>query len=123
MNTSLGLGNVADLDSYTNLAGLASLKSESRKNSQDTLEEVAKQFESVFLNMMMKSMRDANQSFSEGGLFDSQQSRMYRDMFDNQLSLSLSQGQGIGLARSIVNQLESYVQVQADSPTQVDIEI
>jgi len=123
MNTSLGLGNVSDLDSYTNLSGLATLKTDSRKNSHDTLEEVAKQFESVFLNMMMKSMRDANQTFSEGGLFDSQQSRMYRDMFDNQLSLSLSKGQGIGLARSIVSQLEPYVQAQTERPSQVDIEI
>jgi len=53
--------------------------------------------------MMLKSMRDANPT--EGGLFDNDQSKMYREMFDKQISLSMSEGRGIGLKDMLIRQL------------------
>ena len=59
---------------------------------------------------MLKSMRAANEAFEEDGVFNSQQSKMYRDMYDQQISLSLTQGPGIGMADMLVKQLGGYVE-------------
>jgi len=91
---------------YTDLAGLQRIKQLPKDDSDEALRAVAKQFESIFVNMMMKSMRQANEVFEKGGLNDSSESRFYRDMFDQQLSLSLSSGNGIGLAEALLRQLK-----------------
>ncbi len=81
-----------------------------KNHSPEALEEVAKQFEVFFLKMMLKGMRDAKLG---DGLFDSDQSRMYQDMMDQQLSLNLSGQRGFGIANSIIRQLEiSYDNVK-----------
>jgi len=63
---------------------------------------VAKQFESVFVGMMLKSMRQAKLA---DGIMDSSQSDFYRDMYDQQLSVHLAGESGIGLADVIEKQL------------------
>jgi flagellar protein FlgJ len=50
----------------------------------------------------LKSMRDARLSDSMG---DSEQTQFYQDMFDQQLSVQMAQGKGIGLADMLVQQL------------------
>lgn len=72
------------------------------RNEQQTLRQVAGQFESLFVNMMLKSMRQA--SLAEG-LFDSEQSKMYQDMADQQLASDLSMRGGLGLQDVIMRQL------------------
>jgi flagellar protein FlgJ len=87
---------------YTDFSGLAALKARAREDQEATLDQVSRQFESLFLQMMLKSMRKA--SFG-GGLMDSKQSEFYRDMYDQQISLHLSEQQGIGLAEQLKRQL------------------
>ncbi len=89
---------------YTDFHGLSQLKADVRnETSNESIEQVARQFESIFTQMMLKSMRDA--APTEGGLFDNDQSKMYREMFDKQLSLSMSEGRGIGLKEMLIRQL------------------
>ncbi|MGR9046097.1 MAG: flagellar assembly peptidoglycan hydrolase FlgJ [Gammaproteobacteria bacterium] len=95
--------NVQNAEVYTDFSGLARLKNEARQESPEVLKEVAKQFESLFLTMVLKSMREAKLS---EGVLDSDQSRFYRDMYDQQLALHLSGDPGIGLADLIVKQLD-----------------
>ncbi len=94
--------NVKQADVYTDFSGLAKLKNEARKESPEALKHVAKQFESIFLKMMLKNMRDAKLS---DGIFDSDQSEFYQEMYDQQLAVHLSAESGIGLADMIVKQL------------------
>ena len=105
-------------NNYTDFQGLAGLRREAGANSAEALEKVAKQFEALFTQMMLKSMRDAG---GGDGLFDNDQSRLYQDMYDKQLSLSLSDGgSGMGLAKMLVQQLRSSVpelNVQAKTGT------
>ena len=96
---------------YTDISGLNDLKVQARTDQQNAIKEVAKQFESLFMNMMLKSMRDASMG---DPIFDSDQSLMYRDMFDRQLALSMSKGQGMGLADVLARQLTHQVTGQAD---------
>ena len=69
--------------------------------SPETLKAAAQQFEAVFMNMLMKSMRDAT---PQEGMFDNEQSRMYTSMLDQQLTQRLA-SRGIGLADVMVSQL------------------
>ena len=92
---------------YTDISGLQDLKNQANNGEkQGAIREVAKQFESLFMNMMLKSMRDASMG---DPIFDSSQSLVYRDMFDRQLALSMSKGQGMGLAEVLSRQLMQQV--------------
>jgi flagellar protein FlgJ len=91
---------------YADPNGLTALKTDARAKDPSALKQVAKHFESLFTQMLLKSMRDANKSFSDGdSLFGSEQADFYQDMFDDQLSVHLSQGKGLGLADLLVRQL------------------
>ncbi len=98
--------------------GLNQLRQQAVKDSQaeQTLKQVAGQFESLFVNMMLKSMRQA--SLAEG-IFDSTQSKMYQDMADQQLASDLSMRGGLGLQDAIIKQLGSY-QLQSSEPARAD---
>ncbi|MBL1433307.1 MAG: flagellar assembly peptidoglycan hydrolase FlgJ [Gammaproteobacteria bacterium] len=89
---------------YTDFNSLSLLKKEAKLNpeSDATLREVAQQFESLFLHMMLKSMRSA---VSESELISSDQTNFYQEMLDEQLSTELPKQGGIGLADIIVKQL------------------
>jgi len=93
--------NVTMAADVQGLAGLKRAAHES-KPSPETLKQVASQFEALFMHMMLKSMREA--SFGDD-LFGSEQSNFYRDMYDQQLSMTLAKKQGMGLADVLVRQL------------------
>jgi len=96
----------ASQQNYLDFDALTQLKTKAKKDAKSTLKEVASEFETIFVKMMMKSMRSA--SFGDE-LFDSESAKFYRDMYDDQLSLDLSKNGGIGLADVLVRQLERYV--------------
>ncbi len=87
---------------YTDFNGLAELKGKAREDSGAARKEVARQFEAMFVQMMLKSMRDA--SLGEG-LLDSDNVKFYQDIYDQQLAIHLSDSGGIGLAEVIERQL------------------
>jgi flagellar protein FlgJ len=82
---------------------LNSLRSAAATQSPESLKGAAKQFEALFLNMMLKSMRDAT---PQDGMFDSPQTKMFTSMLDQQLSQNMAQ-RGVGLADMLVRQLSS----------------
>ncbi len=90
-------------DVYTDLNGLQNLKNE--ENNDEALKKVSQQFESMFISMLMKNMRAANDVFSEGNMFDTQEVKFYRDMHDNQLSLTLAHSGGFGIAEAMYRQM------------------
>jgi len=89
---------------YTDLSSLQKINVQGHKDKGAALQSIAKQFESMMVQQMMKSMRQANEAFSEGDITASDESKFYQDMFDSQLSLSLSQGRGFGLAEAMMRQ-------------------
>lgn len=89
---------------YSDFGALAELRGAARQDADASLEQVAAQFESLFVQMMLKSMREATM---QGGLFDSHQLDSYQQMHDQQLSLDISSRGGIGLAKVLVDQLQS----------------
>lgn len=87
---------------YNDFQGFSDLRREAREQTPESIKKVAKQFESLFVQMMLKGMRD---TLPEDGLFNSKQHRMYQDMMDKQLSLNMSMGKGMGLSDVIERQL------------------
>jgi flagellar protein FlgJ len=73
---------------------LSDLRVAAKQNSPEALKATAKQFEALFVNMMMKSMRDAT---PQDGIMDSDQSKMFTSMLDEQMSQKIA-NRGIGLA-------------------------
>lgn len=104
--------------SYNDLASLQSLKGLGKTDKSAALQQMAKQFESLFVQQMLKSMRSANEVFSKGSYFDSNDTKFYRDMMDNQLSQHLVGGNGMGLADMFYQQMsKNYLAENQDEAT------
>jgi peptidoglycan hydrolase FlgJ len=109
---SISAANHADV--YTDFQGLAKLRAEARTDSPKALREVARQFEALFLQQMLKSMREA--SMGEG-LMDNDQTKHYQSMYDQQLGIELSKGRGLGLAETLMRQLGGqFPEGERDTP-------
>ena len=109
--------SMAQDHAVTDFSDLQKIKQQANTDELAALRQVAEQFESIFLNMVLKSMRAANEAFAEDGYFNSQQSKLYRDMYDQQISQNLTKGNGIGMADMLVKQLGGFVeQHQAVEP-------
>lgn len=99
---------------YNDFSQFTALRADAAKNPNAALEEVAAQFESIFLQQMLKSMRDAT---VKSDLFDSSQMDTYQSMADQQLAVNLAENGGIGLARMMVEQMQSKGYVP-EAPTE-----
>jgi flagellar protein FlgJ len=120
---SAGLAGTSTLDSgaYSDLNRLNQLKVGG--DSEGNIGKVAKEFESLFLNEMLKAMRSANEVFGEGNFMNSNESKTYQDMYDQQLSVTLSNnGNGIGLAEVLARQMSKMTEAapRANPFAQVD---
>jgi flagellar protein FlgJ len=104
------LGSTPDLSSKFALDtnSLGDLKQSAKSGSPEALKGAATQFESMFVNMMMKSMRDAT---PQDGMTDSQETKTFTGMLDQQMSQKLAK-RGLGLADVLVRQLTVQQQGQ-----------
>jgi peptidoglycan hydrolase FlgJ len=98
------LGTPAEVDTsaattYTDINGLAALKQ--NPNSPQAIDAVAQQVEALFLQMMLKSMRDATAAEDP----DSNEMGMYQDMFDKQVALSISEHTDLGISKLLKRQI------------------
>jgi flagellar protein FlgJ len=81
--------------------GLERLRSDAGASPDKAIKDASRQFETLFVNMLLKSMRDAT---PQDGMMDSEQTRMYTGMLDQQLAQAMS-ARGIGLADIMAKQL------------------
>lgn len=100
---------MAEAQNFLDLNGLNSIREQSNatdaKSKQAALETAAKQFEAIFMQMLMKSMRKAEDVLASDSPFNSESTKFYRDMHDQQMSLDLSNNGSLGLSDLIVRQL------------------
>lgn len=99
------MSKVENKVNYHDLTGLAQLKHSSGGNDDAALKQAAKQFESIFMGMLLSSMRKANEVFEDDGVLNSNATKFYQDMYDKQLSTELSEKGSLGLADLLVQQL------------------
>ncbi len=87
------------VSNYMDFAGLANLKGRAAEGDPESLQAAARQFEALFVQMMLKSMRDAGAIFGESG------EQSYRQMFDQQIAIDLAEHQGLGIAELLLRQI------------------
>lgn len=91
-----------DATSYHDFSGLQRLRATAAERPDAAVDPVARQFESIFVRLMLQEMR---KTVPDGGLLDNQTTQLYQDMLDGQLATTLSGQGGIGLASVIARQL------------------
>lgn len=94
--------NSSSIPSIFDTQSLAPIKQGLRQDDPQALKAAARQFEAVFLQMVMKSMRA---SVPQDGMFDSDQTRFYQELLDSQMAQVLAGRGGTGLAAMIERQL------------------
>ena len=100
-----GVVSGSDSGAFTDLNRLNNLKVGDRE-SDSNMRKVAQEFESLFLNEMLKSMRSANEVLGKDNPLNTPAAKQYQEMYDQQLSVTLSrQGGGIGLADVLMRQM------------------
>ncbi len=112
------MNKIADPNSYYDIQGLDSLRQKAQKDEKGALEEVAKQFESMFTGMLIKSMRQANEAFETESPFNNRHTKFYQQMYDQQLAMDMSQQGSLGLADALIRQLDPGSQYQKAKPAE-----
>lgn len=108
MSSSINMDGGFALD----MAGLERMKQVNRSDPEEGLKQAANQFEALFLNKLLVAMREAT---PRSGLLESQQTRFYESLFDQQMSQHLA-GRGLGLAEQLIQQLGSSSPVGPAEP-------
>lgn len=98
----------------TDFTQFAELRLAAGQNGREALAEVAGQFEALFIQSLLKNMREA--SLGDGLFGDSEQHKMYEGMLDQQLALEMASGKGIGIAEMLVRQLGGETAARPASP-------
>lgn len=100
-SVNFSAGGVLDQRLSLDVQGVDALRRTVRTSPQEGMKQASKQFEVMFMQMVLKSMREATPS---DGMFSSQQEKLYTSMLDQQLAQNLS-GRGLGLAEAMFAQL------------------
>jgi soluble lytic murein transglycosylase-like protein len=107
-NKGFALAESAQLDAQKARLRTLAERPEGASETPEGLRKAAKEFESVFLNQLMKAMRS---TVPENKLFNSQgATKFYQQMYDQEIAKSLAgSGKGMGVADLIVRQFERNV--------------
>lgn len=110
MDTNINQAHAFDQARNTlELNGLNDIRAQSRssdsKEKDAALKEAAQQFEAIFMRMLLSSMRKAQEVLESDSPFNSQSTKFYRDMHDQQMAVELSSNGTLGLTDLIVRQL------------------
>jgi peptidoglycan hydrolase FlgJ len=92
---------------YNDLHSLDRIRQQAKGDQRAAIKAAAKEFEAFFMNMMLKSMRQASEVIGDDSMFGSQQEKMFVGMLDEQLSVDLSQKGNLGIAELLTRDLLS----------------
>jgi Rod binding domain-containing protein len=113
---SNSIDNNSTAKSYLDFSGLGELRGQAQQNQDKALKESAQQFEGLFIQMMMKSMRDASATMKDE---ENQSSAMdtFENMFDKEISLQMAKRSAIGMA----DFMAKAVQQQIKTPSAAEV--
>ncbi|MBF8679714.1 flagellar assembly peptidoglycan hydrolase FlgJ [Pseudomonas fulva] len=115
MNSKSLVSGSVDSGAFTDLNRLNALKHGDR-DSEANVCKVAQEFESMFISEMLKASRKASDVLADDNPMNTETVKQYRDMYDQQLSVSMSrEGGGIGLQDVLVRQLTKSRSVAANT--------
>ena len=104
------MNETGDLRSALDFQGLGKLRAQAAKTkdaaNNPALHKAAEQFESMFLQIMIKTMREATASNEEGDLMGSSTTKTYEALFDQEIAQEMAKKGGVGLAKMLVQSFE-----------------
>ena len=101
----------------TDLSRFAGMRAQIGRNPTGALKQVSQEFEAMFVQMMLKSARDAAPS---DGMLDSNESRLYQEMFDEQVALGVAKQGSLGVEAMLRRQFAPYLGTDAAAPAATD---
>ena len=108
-DNSITSSNFEQSRNVLELNGLNAIRQQSKSTDSESkkaaLQEAAQQFEAIFMQMLLKSMRKAQDVLESDSPFNSESTKFYRDMNDQQMAMELSSNGSLGLTDLIVRQL------------------
>jgi flagellar protein FlgJ len=90
--------------SYTDFSALGELRGKAQRNETGALRESAEQFEALFIQMMLKSMRDAS-NVMKSDMFQSNALETFQGMYDKEISMQMAKRNALGFADVVVKQM------------------
>ena len=108
--------STASAKSYSDFGALGELRGKAQRNEKGALRESAEQFEGLFIQMMLKSMRDAS-NVMKTDMFKSNAMETFEGMYDKELSMSMAKRNALGFADVVVKQLSQ----QQSTPSTADL--
>ena len=102
------------------LTGLMAQANLDKNNTNEELMSLSRQFESIFIHQLLKSMRSTIQ---KSGLFESHATRMYESMHDQELASLMSEKRSIGLADIIYKDLLRMEEIRDQSASESNTSI
>ena len=103
MADSLDNLGMASPQSSLDFAGLGALRGKAQQKSDKALRESATQFEAMFIQEMLKSMRA---TVEKGDLMGSDTEEQFTQMYDRELSMALARRNTLGVANMVVQAVE-----------------
>ena len=91
--------------SYHDFSGLSELKARVQNDDETAIEEVGQKFEALFVQMMLKSMREANEPF-KSDLMGSSAQDTFEEMYHQELSQVMSQRGSLGVAQWLTETIQ-----------------
>ena len=99
---------------YVDFSRFAALRAHAHDDQAAALAEIGDEFEALFIDLMLKSARDAEM---DGGLFDSSELNTYREMFDQQIAITMARNHDLGIAEIMQRQFRDFVAPAAHEDT------
>lgn len=93
---------------YSDVNALQRLKGQGAEG----IRAAAQQFEALFIDLWLQSMRAAGDSFSEGSYLTSRETKLHQEMLDHQWAIHMAENGGLGLADVIVRQIDPSADTQ-----------
>lgn len=112
----MGIKSVGSQTLAADVKGAQDLRAQFKTDPQAGLKSAAREFEALFLQMVMKSMRATT---SQDGLMESDASRFFTGMLDQQVAQDLSRTGSVGLAELLEQQLSQQVQGTVSPPASI----
>ena len=114
---SSSIDNNSTAKSYLDFSGLGELRGQAQQNQDKALKESAQQFEGLFIQMMMKSMRDASATMKDE---EKQSSGMdtFENMFDKEISVQMAKRSAMGVADFMAKAVKQQI---ATTPSAAEV--
>ena len=100
--------------SYNDFTALGELRGKAQRNEAGAMRESAEQFEALFIQMMLKSMREASSAMKSDLMHNSAQ-ETFEGMYDKEISMQMAKRNALGFSDVVIKNLSQQKSVPSTS--------